>query len=121
MRTKGFSEALAPRLRDREFLADYLAACLEEGTPTFLLGLREAVQARDGGFSWLARETGMVRAGLYQALSAGGNPSFRRVQAVLKALDVAPSAALGGSSAPQRPESQVVSAWEGGPPPARMP
>lgn len=85
---RDFNETFAHRLRDPQYLAAYLAACLKEGLPAFYLGLRKAVQAHEGGFSWLARETGMVRAGLYQALSANGNPSFRTVHRVLVALGV---------------------------------
>jgi probable addiction module antidote protein len=85
---KDFSETLAPRLRNKEFLAEFLAGCLAVDLPTFFLALRDAVQAHDGGFTWLANVTGRDRAGLYQALSVNGNPSFKTVYVILKALEV---------------------------------
>jgi probable addiction module antidote protein len=88
MTLRDFNETFAYKLRDPEYLAAYLEACLEEGLPVFYVGLRKAVQAHEGGFTWLAKETGMVRAGLYQALSADGNPSFKTIHRVLNALGV---------------------------------
>ena len=49
--------------------------------------------ARAKGMTWLSKETGITRDGLYKALSPTGNPSFDTVQKVIKAfglkLDVA--------------------------------
>jgi probable addiction module antidote protein len=95
MNLRDFNETFGHRLRDKRYLSAYLTACLAEGPPAFYVGLRNAVQSHEGGFSWLARETGMVRAGLYQALSANGNPSFRTVHSVLVALGVDPSFVAG--------------------------
>lgn len=83
---KDYNEAYASKMRDKEYLDAYLDACLQEGEDVFYLGLRRAVQAREGGFTWLAAQTGLGRESLYRALSAEGNPSFRTVRKVLQAL-----------------------------------
>ncbi len=83
---KDYNETYAHKMRDREYLDAYLAACLQEGDAAFYVGLRRAVQARENGFTWLAAQTGLGRENLYRALSAEGNPSFRTVRKVLQAL-----------------------------------
>ena len=88
MMLKDFNETYAHRLRDPEYLNAYLAACLEDGPATFYVGIRKAVQAREDGFTWLSHQTGIGREGLYKALSSRGNPSFRTVFKVLRALGV---------------------------------
>ena len=83
---KDYNETYAHKMRDKTYLDAYLAACLAEGPETLYVGLRRAVQAREGGFTWLARQTGLGRESLYRALRADGNPSFRTVYKVLTAL-----------------------------------
>ena len=73
-------------LRDPEVLADYLQDHLRRGPDEFRIALREAVLAQAGGVSGLSRRTGLARTGLYKALSANGNPSYRTVSQVLDAL-----------------------------------
>ena len=86
MTLKDFNATYAHKLRDKQYLDAYLGSCLEEGTAVFYVGLRKAVHARDGGFTWLAAETGMGRESLYKVLSASGNPSFKTIYKVLCAL-----------------------------------
>lgn len=74
-------------MRDKTYLNAYLEACLTEGPEAFYVGLRRAVQARENGFTWLAAQTGLGRESLYRALSAEGNPSFRTIFKVLRALE----------------------------------
>ena len=83
---KDYNEAYAHKLRDKAYLDAYLEACLQESDEAFYLGLRRAVQARENGFTWLAAQTGLGRESLYRALSAAGNPSFRTIRRVLRAL-----------------------------------
>lgn len=85
---KDYNETYADKMRDKDYLDAYLEACLQESDETFYLGLRRAVQARENGFTWLAAQTGLGRESLYRALSAGGNPSFRTIHKVLRALGV---------------------------------
>ena len=83
---KDYNETYAHKLRDKAYLAAYLEACLRESDEAFYLGLRRAVQARENGFTWLASQTGLGRESLYRALSAEGNPSFRTIRKILRAL-----------------------------------
>jgi len=65
-----------------------LAECLYDDLPgTFLYALRNAVMAK-GGMAKMARTLGLNRAGLYQALSNDGNPSFVTVQGILAELGI---------------------------------
>ncbi len=68
-------------------IAAYLDACLEEAgdDPSFITHALGVI-ARARGISKLARETGISREGLYQALSADGNPEFATVLKVIRAL-----------------------------------
>ena|SRR5579875_761928 len=86
MPLKDYNETYAPRMRDKDYLNAYLEACLAEGPEAFYIGLRRAVQAHESGFTWLAAQTGLGRESLYRALSADGNPSFRTILKVLRAL-----------------------------------
>ena len=65
----------------------YFEACLEEDPGDGSL-IRAALGdiARARGMSQLARETGLSREGLYQALSAKGNPEFSTIMKVIRAL-----------------------------------
>jgi probable addiction module antidote protein len=64
-------------LRTEEDIAEYWAACLIEGgdDPAFLTKALGEI-ARIHGMSQLARDTGISREGLYNALSGQGNPEF---------------------------------------------
>ena len=83
---RDFNETFAYELRDPEFAAGYLQACLEyEDVDTFLIALRDVLKA-NGGMTKLAEETSLGREGLYKTLSAQGNPEFRTLEAILGAL-----------------------------------
>jgi probable addiction module antidote protein len=74
-------------LKTDEDMALYLDACLEEDPGDGLVGcaaLNDLAQVR--GMSYLARDTGISREGLYKALSPSGNPEFSTVLKVIKAL-----------------------------------
>ena len=66
-------------------IAAYLDAYLEDGTPEELLAALGTI-ARSQGMTALARETGISREALYQALSDTGNPTLFTLVRVLKAL-----------------------------------
>lgn len=65
----------------------YLEACAKEDPGDGSL-IRAALNdiARSGNMSWLAREIGMSREGLYKALSENGNPAFSTVVRIVRAL-----------------------------------
>lgn len=77
----------ADYLQTSEDIRLYLQACMEEAgdDPAFMASALGVV-ARTRNFSALAREVGMSREGLYQALSDEGNPSYATVTKVLRAL-----------------------------------
>jgi len=86
MRLKDFRETFLEELRQPEFAAGYLQAALEENDlDTFLVALRDVVQA-NGGMEKAVRETALARDTLYKSLSESGNPQFSTVQAVLKSV-----------------------------------
>ncbi len=101
---KDYNETYAHKMRDKEYLDAYLEACLQESDEAFYIGLRRAVQARENGFTWLAAQTGLGRESLYRALSAAGNPSFRTIRKVLRALGADESilAHTAATAAPKR-------------------
>jgi len=85
---EGFSRwDAADTLRTDEDAVMYFQACLEEDPGDGSL-IRAALGdiARARGMSRLARETGLSREGLYQALSAKGNPEFGTIMKVIRAL-----------------------------------
>lgn len=65
--------------------AAYLEASLEDGDASGVPKTLGAI-ARSGNLSELARRVGMSREGLYEALSADGNPSFDTIVKVSHAL-----------------------------------
>lgn len=77
----------ADYLRTEADMAAYLRACIDEAPEDASL-LTAAIGdiARARGMSQLAKDTGLTREGLYQALSPTGNPNLDTVLKVLKAL-----------------------------------
>ena len=85
---EGFSRwDAADSLKSEQDMALYFEACLADDPGDGSL-VRAALGdiARARGMSQLARDTGLSREGLYQALSARGNPEFSTVMKVIKAL-----------------------------------
>jgi len=85
---EGFSRwDAADTLKTEEDAARYFEACLGEDPGDGSL-IRAALGdiARARGMSQLARATGLSREGLYQALSAKGNPEFSTIMKVIRAL-----------------------------------
>lgn len=85
---EGFSRwDAADTLKTDEDAVLYFEACLEEDPGDGSL-VRAALGdiARARGMSRVARQTGLSREGLYQALSAKGNPEFGTIMKVIRAL-----------------------------------
>lgn len=68
-----------------EEIAAYVTSCSEENDPA-LMAHALGVVARARNMSELARKVGLTRAGLYRALSTGGNPSFATITSVANEL-----------------------------------
>ena len=66
-------------------MAAYLEAALEEGDRA-LIGVALRAIARAKGMPQIARDTGLGRERLYQALSPDGNPEFATILKVANAL-----------------------------------
>ena len=66
-------------------VAGLLSACLEDSPDSFLVGLYDTVEAY-GGFSAVAKKTGLNREHLYRMLSHKGNPSLQSLLQLAAAL-----------------------------------
>lgn len=74
-------------LADPEKAAEYLTACLEEGSDVFLLAVRDVVRAY-GGMTKLAEDTELAREALYRMFSDSGNPTFASISSVIDSLGI---------------------------------
>jgi probable addiction module antidote protein len=87
MRSRLYKEGLLERLKDPQEAAAYLDAALEDGdTEVFLLALRDVAEARLGGMTTLAQQTGLNRETLYRTLSDKGNPELASLDKLLHAV-----------------------------------
>ncbi len=79
---------LMENLRDPELEVEYLNAALEEeddSDPTlFMRALKNVADA--WGFTHLAEQTGLDRAGLYKMLTEHGNPRLESLHRLLDAM-----------------------------------
>ena len=86
--TRSYKQHLVDRLQAREdHGAGYLDAALEEGASTFLLALKDVIDAY-GGETMLATKTGLHRVSLHKIASGRGNPTLSSLVAVMEGLDL---------------------------------
>lgn len=84
--SNAYQTDLIESLRNAREAELYLNAALEEDDPKmFLLALRNVAEAQ-GGVASLAEKTKLNRESLYRMLSERGNPEFRSLDALLRAL-----------------------------------
>lgn len=76
---------IADYLDNKEMIAAYLNAVLEEGTDEDMVAAIGHV-AKAIGMTKIAEETGLSRPSLYKALSDGSKPQFATILRVLKAV-----------------------------------
>jgi probable addiction module antidote protein len=78
-------ERLVEELKaDPALAAEYLNAAAEDDDPrVYLAALRTVAEGQ--GMAKVAKAAGVPRESLYRALSAGGNPRFSTLHAILKA------------------------------------
>jgi probable addiction module antidote protein len=81
--------------------AGYLNAAWMEGPETFLVALKNVVDAQ-GGVTRLAKKTGLHRVSLHTLLSAKGNPRLDNLSRILSALKI--RATFGPQAAARRAE-----------------
>lgn len=85
MKTKPELFDVVDYLDNEEDIQAYLNAALDEDDENyFLVALGNVARARN--ISHLSKETGMSREGIYKALSGTGNPSFKTISKISKAL-----------------------------------
>lgn len=84
-RENDYKSTLLAELSDVDYAAGYVSEAAAESWETFLLALRDVAEARIG-MAKLASEAGVDRVNLYRMLSAKGNPRFKNLFLVLKAL-----------------------------------
>ncbi|MGC9502134.1 addiction module antidote protein [Baaleninema sp.] len=75
----------AEHLETQEDIVAYLEAALEDGNPSVVVAALGDI-VRSQGMTQIARETGIERERLYNALSSEGNPELATVLKVLQAL-----------------------------------
>lgn len=73
-------------LKDPAEARAYLKAAFDDGEPEYILIALNKVAKAQGGFSVLARKTGLSRENLYTALSPDGNPRFDSITKILHSL-----------------------------------
>lgn len=81
-----FREDLLKRLKDPREAQGFLEAALEDGDPGLFLEALKSVAEAQGGLSRIAKKTKLHRTGLYRFFSRSGNPTFRNLTNVMKAL-----------------------------------
>ena len=85
MKLRDISETFENDLQNPDFIVGYLELSLNEGLPTFLIALREVIQA-NGGISLISQKTNLGRESLYKTLSESGNPQFATIDKILHSL-----------------------------------
>ncbi len=82
-----YEEGLFKRLKDPHYAAGYLNAVLrdpEAGISTFLLAVADVARAH--GMKDVAQKAELRRVGLHKMLRKKGNPEFRSILKILKAV-----------------------------------
>ena len=100
-RTFDAAQYAAQYLETGEEMAVYLDECAQDGDPA-AIALALGAIARARNMSQLARTTDMTRAGLYTALSPGGNPSFATIVRIAATLGFRLGFHPAGDQAPQQ-------------------
>ena len=84
-RSAPYEEGLLERLKDPEYAAEYLMACLESKTKDseelFLMALRDVAKAHS--FLIVAKKARLGRESLYKAISRKGNPKLSTLNSIL--------------------------------------
>jgi len=85
MRLKNIAETFKKDLQDPEFVQEYLQDALADNTTSFLIAIRDVVEANQG-MAKLAEELNISLDSLEQAFSETEDPHFSIIQKVLHAL-----------------------------------
>ena len=85
-RTTDYRTTLLEDLKDPREATNYLNAALQESEEMFLMALRDVAEARQ--MATVAKNAGVSRESLYRMLGASGNPTYRNLLGILKALGI---------------------------------
>ena len=83
-RTQRHEEVLSEYLQDPRNAAAYLNAALEDSDEMFLEALRDVANAT--AVADVAKRAGVARQAIYRMLSESGNPTYKSLTAILRAL-----------------------------------
>jgi probable addiction module antidote protein len=81
-----FYADLLESLKDPAEAQGYLEAALKDGDPALFLEALKDVAEAQGGMSAMARRTRLHRTGLYRFFSPKGNPTYKNLMTVVRAL-----------------------------------
>jgi probable addiction module antidote protein len=84
-----YEQDLSKRLKDPRYAADYLNAVLQDPEAelsTFLLAVADVARAH--GMKEVAHKAALHRVGLHKMLRKKGNPEFRSITKILKAVNL---------------------------------
>ncbi len=86
-RSTPYKDYLYSALTDPIKAAEYLNAALEEDDlPTFILALKDVVEAVGGGVGNVAQKSNLNRENLYKMLSKQGNPRLNSLKQLIHSL-----------------------------------
>jgi probable addiction module antidote protein len=87
-RTVEYRTWLKEKLRDPKVADDYLRGVLRDSPELFPKALRKVAEARGLPLSKIAETAGVERESVYHMLSETGNPTWRSLRGVVKALSL---------------------------------
>ena len=85
-RTIDYRATLLESRKDPLEAAHYLNAALRDSEEMLLVALRDVAEARQ--MSKVAKVAGVSRESLYRMLTASGNPTYRNLFGILRALNI---------------------------------
>ena len=87
MKLENYKDEIKERLKDPDYAVEYLTNVLaNESQETFLIALKDVIDARGVQMSKLSEESGVTRQALYHLLSDKGNPTLTTFVSVLKSM-----------------------------------
>jgi probable addiction module antidote protein len=85
-RTADYRRSLLEDLKDPQEAALYLTEALKDSEKMFLVALRDVAEARQ--MASVAESAGIARESLYRMLSPAGNPTYRNLIGIFRALGI---------------------------------
>ncbi len=85
-RTTDYRSTLLDALKDPVEAAHYLSSALNDSEDMFLVALRDVAEA--GQMARVAAGAGIARESLYRMLSPSGNPTYRNLISIFRALGI---------------------------------